>query len=536
MKKTVIGLLLLLIVLSGKPVFSEEPADVDWSNLLDNTNLITSHPEEHATPYSDLPGNLSSIYDDVNKNHWAYQAIDELSTKYKVLEGMPDASFQGDRPATRYELAQALAKLMNKIEEDHIQVSPVEQAALNSLKSEFEKEIMTLAARIEVNAQAIANLEEKECQDVMSLNTQIENVQKRHYFSPELRFRFNMGDPEPFADTRLRLTSKTYLTDRTWVMLRLDALTPNMFKLSERNNDIADADLTLGFIDTQDLTKWIPEKYGRVSLIGGLLHTNRLFFRGYRVAADSRGFSDTIPGVSIYNTQDLSFVREPADGRNMSVGGEYVKRFEKYNGLIKAGVLRSAGGSINLPGADIRDSGNPSTFYSVTGQMDIPVKNQPVELKVSHYYSFNDRQTNQNTWSVGGRLATKFENVGVFKAAVIGYDGQVPPRYLGGYGGHGLSYQVTYNPTIKAFGNLFGDPDKITHSVYNFIPGKTEIGFAFANYHNDWNESLRVFDIFLSRYLSKNVWGVVRYSHLNPNTDRGLSTRDAVELMTVFKF
>ena len=56
----------------------------------------------------------ASAYDDVPTDHWAYNALDYL-TQRGVLEGYPDGFFKGDRTLTRYEFAQAIARLLDTI-------------------------------------------------------------------------------------------------------------------------------------------------------------------------------------------------------------------------------------------------------------------------------------------------------------------------------------------------------------------------------------------------------------------------------------
>jgi hypothetical protein len=46
---------------------------------------------------------------DVPANHWAAPAVTSLY-ELGILNGYPDGNFRGSRPATRYELAQALSK------------------------------------------------------------------------------------------------------------------------------------------------------------------------------------------------------------------------------------------------------------------------------------------------------------------------------------------------------------------------------------------------------------------------------------------
>ena len=52
---------------------------------------------------------------DVPANHWAANAVRDLA-QAGIFEGMPDAMFQGSRPITRYEVAMALARLLDAVE------------------------------------------------------------------------------------------------------------------------------------------------------------------------------------------------------------------------------------------------------------------------------------------------------------------------------------------------------------------------------------------------------------------------------------
>jgi len=53
-------------------------------------------------------------YPDVPRGHWAYEAIDRLS-KAGIIEGMPNGTYMGQKPMTRYEFAVAIARLLDKI-------------------------------------------------------------------------------------------------------------------------------------------------------------------------------------------------------------------------------------------------------------------------------------------------------------------------------------------------------------------------------------------------------------------------------------
>lgn len=47
---------------------------------------------------------------DVPKDHWAYKAVDDLF-RWGLLDGYPNGTFDGSRPATRYEMAALMDKV-----------------------------------------------------------------------------------------------------------------------------------------------------------------------------------------------------------------------------------------------------------------------------------------------------------------------------------------------------------------------------------------------------------------------------------------
>ena len=69
---------------------------------------------------------LATNYTDVVSNHWAYEAINDLSAK-EILLGYPDGTFSPDRPITRAELAKILVlslNLVNNYSADYKDISP----------------------------------------------------------------------------------------------------------------------------------------------------------------------------------------------------------------------------------------------------------------------------------------------------------------------------------------------------------------------------------------------------------------------------
>lgn len=54
-------------------------------------------------------GSLAAAFDDVDFEHWAYQAVEELA-QAGVLEGFPGLDFEGETPVTRYQAARAFLR------------------------------------------------------------------------------------------------------------------------------------------------------------------------------------------------------------------------------------------------------------------------------------------------------------------------------------------------------------------------------------------------------------------------------------------
>lgn len=97
--------------------------------------LLSSTSAAPAQPFSDL-----------NQEHWAYQAILYL-TDNGYLESYPDAEFKGEGPASRYYLAQILARMVDKISEG-IEVPEYDFEVFKSLIEEFADQFPLLGIKI----------------------------------------------------------------------------------------------------------------------------------------------------------------------------------------------------------------------------------------------------------------------------------------------------------------------------------------------------------------------------------------------------
>lgn len=87
-----------------------------------------------------------NAYDDVPTDHWAYNALDYL-TERGVLEGYPGGFFKGDRTLTRYEFAQAIARLLDTIEQDGVGNDQT-QIMIDSLRAEFSDQLSQMTRQL----------------------------------------------------------------------------------------------------------------------------------------------------------------------------------------------------------------------------------------------------------------------------------------------------------------------------------------------------------------------------------------------------
>ena len=81
-------------VLALKKTVAEQNAQIQKLTALLNDVAGTKMKADHTT-----------LFPDVAANHWAYEAVSDLSRR-GLVEGYPDGTFGGDRLLTRYEFAQ----------------------------------------------------------------------------------------------------------------------------------------------------------------------------------------------------------------------------------------------------------------------------------------------------------------------------------------------------------------------------------------------------------------------------------------------
>ena len=77
-----------------------------------------------------------NMFSDVPLDHWAYDAVNKLAED-GIIDGYGDTNFGGDKPITRYEMAQLVEKAMQNQEN----ARAVDKAAIEKLQKEFDSEL-----------------------------------------------------------------------------------------------------------------------------------------------------------------------------------------------------------------------------------------------------------------------------------------------------------------------------------------------------------------------------------------------------------
>ncbi len=95
-------------------------------------------------------------FSDVPVNHWAYEAVTTLS-KLGILSGMPDGTFQGNNPMTRYQVAVAMKKLLDYLTQQiEKSVSTGDLQGVIKRLSTVEDLVSTALTRVQRNTEQIA--------------------------------------------------------------------------------------------------------------------------------------------------------------------------------------------------------------------------------------------------------------------------------------------------------------------------------------------------------------------------------------------
>lgn len=91
-----------------------------------------------------LSASAANPFSDVDRNHWSYKAIADLSSQ-GVIDGYPDGSFKGDKDLSRFETAQIIARLLAKKDT----LNSMQKESVNNLATAYADELKHLGVRLD---------------------------------------------------------------------------------------------------------------------------------------------------------------------------------------------------------------------------------------------------------------------------------------------------------------------------------------------------------------------------------------------------
>lgn len=97
---------------------------------------------------------------DVAQDHWAYQSVKKLVDE-GLLQLYEDDTFRGNDKISRYQLAEIVAKILEKIDSGNVKASTQDMELLRKLSVEFQEELVDLAVQGDAFAEQIKSIEQK---------------------------------------------------------------------------------------------------------------------------------------------------------------------------------------------------------------------------------------------------------------------------------------------------------------------------------------------------------------------------------------
>lgn len=95
-----------------------------------------------AGPFADVPA-----------KHWSYDAVNKLAAA-GIVDGYGDGTYRGDRTITRYEMAQMVAKAMERSDKADAE----QKALINKLSAEYADELDNLGVRMSTLEKKVGNI------------------------------------------------------------------------------------------------------------------------------------------------------------------------------------------------------------------------------------------------------------------------------------------------------------------------------------------------------------------------------------------
>ncbi len=252
-----------------------------------------------------------NAFADVPKNHWAYNAVNELAAA-GVIDGYGDGTFKGDKLITRYEMAQIVARAYNNYDTANTK----NKATMDKLAQEFGDELKNLGIRV----------------------AKLEKNQPKIKVTGETRFHYENHDADAYDlhgddafKWRQRLILNADINDKISYTARLEAK-----GTLDGGDDVADRDLKFNrnFITVKDFIGVDKIMLGKQGAYAGknmnvgksgdndgvaLVHeAGNLTFTGFVFSEknDDIQFNGIYAGTNLGKNADLEIGYTKADGND----------------------------------------------------------------------------------------------------------------------------------------------------------------------------------------------------------------------------
>jgi hypothetical protein len=447
-------------------------------------------------------------FSDVPKDHWAYQAVQELA-KDGVIQGYSDNEFKGDRPLTRYEFSMVVAKAIDNFET----ASEQDKATIDKLSAEFAGELNRLGKRV-------ATVEKK-------TNTWIEGESRVRYLSDNSNTGRSLKGADKF-DFRHRISIKGNVDDKISYNGRL-VVEDKFGNLSQQTDgskgsevrlDIANITIkdSLGFdkirVGRAPMDTIGHALLGRPNDVDGILLEKNFGNTKMRLFTGDPEPADTYSAGMTGNAQQLTtvdFTQRLNDKMNLGLGYFWSDAFgtASPNGL----------GDLNID----------STTAGTTGYTSSKGASVAFDYKLGKYTLMTDYlMTKLDGVAAGSRLSDSP------KGWAVQFSNSVGPKVY--YNAVNLVDKT--KPGTDAW--LIGYRSIDAGAVPNAVGGFNTIGVAYAGPTNPYSifnhatDNVNVWSFVYQNVLRKNVIMTLEYQDFKIK-DQSLTNLSSKELDKTFK-
>lgn len=315
-----------------------------------------------ANPFSDVP-----------TNSWAYAAVQKLAAE-GVIDGYGDGTFRGDKPMTRYEMAQIVAKAMDK------NLTGDQKTTVDQLAKEFSEELNAMGVKVD------------------NLQNQVDNMVK---FSGDARVRYLSADNDTgdsygdHFDYRLRLGASAKINDNMGAYARFTTGNLDPSKNGNANASIDNAYVTVNGLGLNskigrqdyDLGQGLLAGAGSNSILNGVsIKSGNFFAFGGKENFDATG--------ALADSYGAQYAVNAAG--NTPISAAYLKLNDKE--YASAGIAHNFGG-VGLSGEyawNTTDSANAYQVKATLGTSGLSVAYKDVEQNALPFDTALNLKTGMN--------------------------------------------------------------------------------------------------------------------------------------------